>query len=121
GPEHPDTLMSMSDLGHVLGKEGHYASAEKLLRQTVEIQRRVLGPDHADTAASTYKLACLAARQDELDKALSLLREAVDHGLDQPPLRGREADSDPRRLQEDPRFKALITYARERTTAVKSQ
>jgi len=121
GPEHPDTLMSMSDLGGVLGKEGHYASAEKLLRQTVEIQRRVLGPDHADTAASTYRLACLANWQGELDEALSLLREAVDHGLDQAHLLGMEHDSDLRRLQEDSRFKALITYARERTTAVKSQ
>ena len=111
----------MSDLGGVLGKEGYYASAEKLLRQTVEIQRRVLGPDHADTAASTYTLACLATWQDELDEALSLLREAVDHGLDQAHLLGMEHDSDLRRLQEDPRFKALITYARERTTAVKSQ
>ena len=120
GPEHPDTLMSMNDLGGVLGKEGQYASAEKLLRQTVEIQRRVLGPDHPDTASSTYTLACLATWKEGLDEALSLLREAVDHGLDQTHLLDMERDPDLRRLQGDPRFKALITYARERTTSEKS-
>jgi tetratricopeptide (TPR) repeat protein len=81
GPEHPDTLQSMSNLADVLNVEGRDVEAEKLQRETLEIQRRVLGPEHPDTAISTYNLACMSAHRGNRDQALSLLREAVDHGL----------------------------------------
>jgi eukaryotic-like serine/threonine-protein kinase len=49
GPEHPDTLNTMLDLGSVYSDEGKYAQAEALLSQTVEIERRVLGPEYPNT------------------------------------------------------------------------
>jgi sec-independent protein translocase protein TatA len=48
---------------------------------TLEIQRRVLGPNHPDTARSTYSLSCMEARLGKRVEALSLLRESLDHGL----------------------------------------
>ena len=44
GPEHPQTLVSMLNLADTLTKMGQYEEAENMLKQTLEIQRRVLGP-----------------------------------------------------------------------------
>jgi hypothetical protein len=62
-------------------REGDYAEAEKLIRRTIDLQRRVVGPDHWQTAESIYNLGCLAAVQGRRDQAISLLRDAVDHGF----------------------------------------
>ena len=35
----------MSHLSNLLSDEGHYAEAEKMKRETLDIQRRVLGPE----------------------------------------------------------------------------
>jgi eukaryotic-like serine/threonine-protein kinase len=114
GPEHPDTLQSMNDLAGVYEDESKYAQAEALDRRTLDIQRRVLGPEHPDTAISVYNLACLAALQGHKNKAFSLLREAVDHGL--PPRTDLRIDKDPdlKSLHGDPRFAAFIAHAKEK-------
>ena len=39
----------MNNLADVYDEEGKYAQAEALYSQTLEIQRRVLGPEHPDT------------------------------------------------------------------------
>jgi len=117
GPEHPATLSLMSGLAVVLSAEGHYAEAEKLERETLEIRRRRFGPDHPDTAGSTYDLACIEARKGDRDGALSLLREAVDHGL--APLMDLWMQKDPflKSLHGDPRFDALVAHAKEKAAA----
>ena len=86
GPEHPDTLASLDTLYNVLVGEGRYAEAEKSWQQLREVQRRVFGPEDVQTAVSTYNLACVAAHEGKRDEALSLLREAIDHGI--PPSLG---------------------------------
>jgi len=117
GPEHPDTLKSATNLANGLYHENHYVEAEKLYRDTLDIQRRVLGPDHPDIAGSTYSLGCIAARRGRRDEALSLLRDAVDHGL--PPSADLRIDKDPdlKSLRGDPRFEALVAHAKERAAA----
>ena len=57
GPEHPDTVHSMSHLSNLLSDEGHYAEAEKMKRETLDIQRRVLGPEHPETLMSMVDLS----------------------------------------------------------------
>ena len=47
----------MSRLASVYYLEGKYAQAEALDNQTLEIQRRVLGPEHPDTLESMSSLA----------------------------------------------------------------
>jgi non-specific serine/threonine protein kinase/serine/threonine-protein kinase len=108
GVEHPTTLSAMEVLGATLIRTEKYAEAEKLLEETREIQVRVLGPDHPDTAGSTYNLACLAMRQGDHEKALALLRNAVDHGLPFAAGLGMKDDPDLQALQGDARFEALI-------------
>jgi len=43
--------------GQVLGEEGHYPEAERVLREDYDSLQRVLEQDHKDTAASAYELA----------------------------------------------------------------
>ena len=117
GNEHPDTLNSMNSLAMDLKGEGRYDEAEKLVRETRAIQQRVLGPDNHVTAVSTLNLAVLAAVQGHRDQALSLLREAVDHGLDRRLDLAIERDEDLKALHGDPRFDALIAYARQQAAA----
>jgi eukaryotic-like serine/threonine-protein kinase len=115
GSEHRDTLMSMNNLANMLFIEGRYDDADKLEHQTVEIQRRVLGPNHPDTAMSTYNLGGIALHKGKPDEALSLLREAVDHGLAPNIALNMEKDPDLAALHRDPRFGTLIAHVREQT------
>jgi len=117
GPNDPETLGSMTTLGNVLEDEGHYAEAEKVLQETLDIRRNVLGPEHPETALSTYNLACLAAHRGQRDKALSMLGEAVDHGLQPSMDLGIEKDTNLKSLHGDPRFDAIVADAKERAAA----
>ncbi len=78
GPEHPDTLKSMSNLAFLLDREGHYAEAEKLDRETLDIRRRVLGPEHPDTLASMNNLALVLHAEGHYAEAEKLFRETLD-------------------------------------------
>jgi len=57
GPEHPDTLTSMSNLASTYRNQGRWTEAEELEVQVMETRRRVLGPEHPDTLASMNNLA----------------------------------------------------------------
>jgi serine/threonine protein kinase len=117
GPEHPQTLLSMINLADTLTKMGQYDEAEKMLQQTLEIQRRVLGPEHPYTAVTTYNLGSVAAHLGHRDDALVLLRTAVDHGLPVGIALGMDKDTDLQSLHRDPRFEALVAYARQGAAA----
>lgn len=117
GPEHPQTLVSIANLAGTLQTEGRYAEAGKLCTEVLEIRRRVLGPAHPDTAASIYCLARNAALQGDRDQAISLLREAIDHGLAHDAALSIEKDSGLRSLQNDARFEALLSDIRHRNAA----
>jgi eukaryotic-like serine/threonine-protein kinase len=117
GPEHPRTLMTMSVLASVLAKQRQYDEAEKLESKTLEIHRRTLGPEHPNTALDKDSLACIFALAGRRDEAISLMREAVDHGL--PPYADLwiEQDPDLKSLHGDPRFDALVAHAKGRAAA----
>ena len=108
GVEHPTTLVTMSILAATQIKLGNFGEAEKLQEETLEIEVRVLGPDHPETAGSTYNLACLAVRQGDREKALRLLRDAINHGLPAAAAQGMKDDPDLQALHGDPRFDALL-------------
>jgi eukaryotic-like serine/threonine-protein kinase len=116
-PEDPKILSSMSNLAVVLSKEGHYAEAEKLQRTALDTQRRILGTEHPDTANSKFNLGRIAARRGQRDEALSLLSEAVDHGLDPSFDSALDTNADFKSLHGDPRFDALVAHAKERAAA----
>ena len=56
GPEHPDTLTSMSNLALVLDSQGKYEEAEAMNRQTLARREKVLGPEHPDTLTKHEQL-----------------------------------------------------------------
>jgi len=109
--------MSMNNLANMLFLEGRYSEAERLQHEALDRQRRVLGPDHPDTAMSTYNLGGIALHRGRRDEALSLLREAVDHGLAPNIALYMEKDPDLQSLHGDARFAALVAHAKERAAA----
>ncbi len=117
GPEHRSTLMSMANLAATLRGEGRYADAEKLEWETLEIQQRLLGRNHPDTADSNYNLAVTEVFEGKRDQAFDHLREAIDHGLPLDESLAIETDSDLKLLHGDPRFTALVAYAKKRLVA----
>jgi tetratricopeptide (TPR) repeat protein len=76
GPEHPDTLTSMSNLALVLDSQGKYEEAEAMNRQTLAQQEKALGPKHPETLLSVYRLAHLLAKQHRVDESLLLYQRA---------------------------------------------
>ena len=114
GPDHPSTLSCMSVLATTLIRMGQYAEAEKLQQETLDTQRRVLGPNHPDTSISAYNLACLISKEGDHERAMILLRDAVDHGLAPDVVLGMEQDPDLQPLHGDPRFTEIVADAHKR-------
>jgi hypothetical protein len=56
GEEHPDTLMSASNLATSLANQGKYAEADELLQAMLAVSRRVLGPSHPTTLSAAESL-----------------------------------------------------------------
>ncbi len=78
-----------------------------------------VGSVHAQPCWSAGPVAALS---DQPEKAMALIREALDHGLDEPTALGIEQDSDLKSLRGDSRFAVLSAYARQRAaTAAKAK
>jgi CHAT domain-containing protein/tetratricopeptide (TPR) repeat protein len=97
GPEHPDTVASLSDLAVYFATAGEFAKSLPLRQQALEIRRKVLGPEHPDTAASLAALANLYVRMGDYARALPLHQQALEvrrrvFGL-QHPETGRSLDA----------------------------
>ena len=50
GPDHPDTVTSLSNLAHAYRSQGLYAKAEPLYLRALAVNEKALGPEHPDTA-----------------------------------------------------------------------
>lgn len=109
----------MRHLANDFAGEGRYAEAEKLQRETLDIDRRVLGPEHPLTALSTYDVGRIVALKGNRNEAFPLLGEAVDHGL--APTFDLAIEEDPllKSLHGDPRFGVLVAHAKERAAAAR--
>ena len=89
GPDHPETLNSMSNLATCYNGLGRYADALKLLEETLVLRKAKLGPEHPHTVDNMYNLACCNAllvpkatdpgKQAEL--AMKWLNKAVTAGF----------------------------------------
>ncbi len=64
GPDHPDTAISLNNLGSLLRAQGELNAAQHLYKRALAIREHVLGPNHPDTIASRRALAELAAEAD---------------------------------------------------------
>jgi eukaryotic-like serine/threonine-protein kinase len=119
GSNHPETLKTMGVLALDLAHEEHYAEAAKMERQVLDAHLRTPGVGDRITADDRYNLAGFLAYDGKREEALSLLGEAIDHGLGSETLLGMEKDTDLDPLHADPRFVALVARARERAVAQK--
>ena len=89
GPEHPNTLTAAQLLAQALDREGwnsndgryangRYAEAEKLEREVMEAQRRVLGPEHPQTLSTILLLASTLQHESRYTEAEKLERDALE-------------------------------------------
>jgi tetratricopeptide (TPR) repeat protein len=78
GPEHPDTLISMTVLAESYRKQGRAADAERLLREVLPIARRTLGPEHQQTVMATIVLADALMDGRQFQEAEKLFREGLE-------------------------------------------
>lgn len=81
GPEHPDTLDTMNNLGVAMSQQGDLAGARKLQEETFEIRRRVLEPKHPDTIRSMGNVARTLFDQGNLAGARKLQEKTLDMHL----------------------------------------
>ena len=118
GPENLGTLRSVDLLSVTLAEQGLLEEALKLHRETAETRRRVWGPGTDDwlTALTKYQLACVLARASRREEALSFLRDAVDHGLDERQALNVVKDEALTSLHGDPRFDAIVADVLKRVT-----
>lgn len=57
---------------------GRYDEAEQVQRRALEIERRVLGPEHPTTLASMYNLGVLLQTMERYEEAETVHREALE-------------------------------------------
>ena len=72
GNRHPDTLISIHNLGVLLQHKGDLAAAEPLYREAVERRSETLGRGHSDTLASINDLDALLQKMSYLTVAIYL-------------------------------------------------
>lgn len=56
GSEHPNTLISVNDLGSVLGTQGKYEEAKAMYRRALERGGKVLASENSNTLISVNNL-----------------------------------------------------------------
>jgi tetratricopeptide (TPR) repeat protein len=69
--------MSMANRAVVLFDLGRLPEARRLHEETLQLQRRLLGPEHPDTLRSLHNLAKVALTQGRLEEARKLSEEAL--------------------------------------------
>ncbi|PUU77948.1 hypothetical protein B9Z19DRAFT_1115205 [Tuber borchii] len=80
GPEHPDTLLTISHLAETLEKLGRHKEAEAMYRRGLEGDENTLGENHSSTLMSANNLAIALRRWGRLSEAKDLLQHTVKIG-----------------------------------------
>jgi hypothetical protein len=92
--------------GH--GITARFGEAEKLLRETLDLQRRVLGSDNRDAVILAYNVGCMSALRGDRDGALSSFCPPQPiFGIERIPIKS---------LHSDPRF---VAHAKERAAGMR--
>ena len=81
GPEHPDTVMGMTNLSNALSEEGHYAEAEKLQREALAVDRRnARRAENPQTLNAMENLSYTLGNENHLAEAEQLQRQVITVG-----------------------------------------
>jgi len=78
GDEHPDTLISINNMGYSMRARGKLTEAEVLYHEALEKRRRILGDDHPDTLGSINNVGFLLHAQGKPTEAEAFFREALE-------------------------------------------
>jgi serine/threonine protein kinase len=74
---HPLHMTALDQKGMVLLYMENFEEAEGVLKQALELQKKVLGPDHEDTIHSLAKLGDLYSNWGKQDKAIPITKEVL--------------------------------------------
>jgi tetratricopeptide (TPR) repeat protein len=77
GPDHPETLASMSGLATSYWAAGQNEKALKLREETLALRKAKLGPDHPDTLTSMSQLATSYWAAGQNERALELYENTL--------------------------------------------
>jgi non-specific serine/threonine protein kinase/serine/threonine-protein kinase len=77
GPEHPDTIDSMTNLSTAYHRLQRFAEAEEQERQIIAIRTLVWGPEHPSTLAAKANLAVDLRAQGKMEECTQLDRELL--------------------------------------------
>ncbi len=77
GPDHPDTALSLNNLGYLLRAMGELAAARPYYERALAIRENALGADHPDTATSLNNLGALLRAMGELAAARPYYERAL--------------------------------------------
>ncbi len=77
GPDHPDTLKTINNLGQTCLCLGRAEEAESLLRRALEGRLRALGESDAQTLSTMNNMAALLQSMKRLDEAEGMFRRAL--------------------------------------------
>ena len=78
GPEHPDTLDTLSDFASMYQLQGKYVEAETHVAQALAGRRQALGSEDPETIASAADLALAYQSQGKFVESEPLAREAME-------------------------------------------
>lgn len=78
GPDHPDTLRSMVNMGLVRSRAGDLESAEEWIGRALEGFRRSLGPEHLETLTTQSDLVGVYTSQERYAEAEELSRATLE-------------------------------------------
>jgi tetratricopeptide (TPR) repeat protein len=77
GEDHPDTALSLNNLGSLLREKGDLDGAQRYYQRALEIRQRVLGEDHPSIADSAYFLAHVLYTRGDSNRARHYLERAL--------------------------------------------
>jgi tetratricopeptide (TPR) repeat protein len=76
GPDNVQVGQSLADLGEIVGFQGRHSEAEDIFKRALSIFAKQPSAHPRQTARTLLKRAEVYMRQDRLDEAMKLLREA---------------------------------------------
>jgi tetratricopeptide (TPR) repeat protein len=77
GEEHPNTLMTMGNIGLMLGFQGKWVEAEAIHREELRLVKKTLGEKHPQTLVSTGNLALAMLGQWKYAEAEKMYRDLL--------------------------------------------
>ena len=77
GPNHPDTVIALTNLAYAYWRLGRHSEALPLEQRALEIAEAALGPSHPDTARRLDNLAVTYCELGRPDEALPLQQRAL--------------------------------------------